>query len=625
MGKKKRKGPRPQNTRANPRARGADAMTHEQAQELLGTPMFPIVSGHAGLAAMDRPKRLEFLRQFNLASALQPLVSIQSQLDVAATTDWTEGAVERRLLTEADPSWVTLLDDKVGRTHRLIPPRSMTQLMREVLELGHTEPDGGDISVAAALELIMSITTEQLADSSPLDADPDPDPAELQRLMAEIASYTPEQSILANRELALSELANLQSNAPVKLELILASTFDLWFQPWPERVTDARVGDTPASAFELANGVALLDVMVVGQILTERVLAGNYDSTRDDLLADGAVEEAVEFVYENMSYTISGFRTRLEKDRSRGPVLDQRYVFTERPFVAQENGNLSALRYQWVIDRFFGAQLYWQTFFAFGRPTKGSTAEAFSQAMNYAFERTVGDALEQIASRSQKITRVVTEPEMQEEWAERRGAPPSVCDFVLVAGRACFLLDATNHHLGANLAQGIASVEEFNKDIEEAFVAKKFEQLVATAKKIRETTSFGIDANPVFYPFVVVPDNGLSSITSVQFDWRQRAVEPFRDLQGSTNAPVPISISELSLIEGLAERYSPGRDIADFIGWWLALPMPLSLRQLVDKAKLLAPIPKRMLRNQETLTKMIRDHRNSPRRDNPSRSQPSMS
>ncbi|MEU7767905.1 hypothetical protein AB0B25_22665 [Nocardia sp. NPDC049190] len=613
MGKKKRKGPRPQTKRANPRARGGDAMTLEAAQELLGTPMFPIVSGHAGLVAMDHPKRIEFLRRFNLASALQTLVSIQSQLDVATTTDWTEGAVERRLLTEADPSWVALLDDKVGRTHRLIPPRSMTQLMREVLELGDTEPDAGDISVAAVLELIMSITTEQLADGSPLDADPNPDPAELQKLMAEISAYTPEQSILANRRLALSELANLQSNAPVKLEIILASTFDLWFRAWPDRVTDTRVGDTPSSAFELANGVALLDVMVVGQIVTERVLAGNYDCTREDLLAEGAAAEAVEFVFENMSYDASGFRTRLEKDRSRGPVLDQRYVFTERPFLARENGHLSALRYQWIIDRFFGAQLYWQTFFGFGRPTAGSTAESFSQAMNYAFERTVGDTLEQIASRSQKITRVVTESEMQDEWTERRGSPPSVCDFLMVAGRGCFLLDATNHHLSANLAQGLASVEDFNEDVETAFVAKKFEQLVATAKKIRETRPFGIGASPVFYPFVVVPDNGLSSITSVQIDWRERATEPFRDLQGSTRAPVPISVSELALVEGIAEYYSPRRDIADFIGGWLGQPLPLSLRQFVDSINCAAPIPTRMLRNQKTLTEMIRERRNSSR------------
>ena len=69
--------------------------------------IFPVISGHAGLTPMDRDERSAFLDQFDADSALQTLVSIQSRIDVATTSDWSEGRVERQLLTEAGPAWVS--------------------------------------------------------------------------------------------------------------------------------------------------------------------------------------------------------------------------------------------------------------------------------------------------------------------------------------------------------------------------------------------------------------------------------------------------------------------------------------------------------------------------------------
>lgn len=571
--------------------------------------MFPVISDHAGLAPMDQNGRAVFLDQFDSESTLEALAAIQSRIDVATTSDWSEGRVELELLAEAGKAWVSGLEAKVGRTHRLIPPRSMTQLVREVLE--RTSPSTGTraIEVAEILELIMSITTEQLGEGHPLDAVAEPDPADIAKVVAEVAAYTPEQSVAAHRKLMVGELANLQSNSPVKLELILASTYDLWFKAWPQRVNDERIGDSPAAAYEIANSISLLDVMVIGHIMTEGALSGQYEYTRDGLIEAGATAEAVEFVIQNMALDATKFRSRLKKDRKQGSVADQRYVFTERPFILRADGSLLVLRYQWMIDRFFGGQLYWQTFFSFGPPDSGSIAESFSQAMNYAFERAVGDVLDQLASRSSKITRVVREEEMQKEWAEKQGETPSVCDFMLPAGRACFLFDATNHHLGATLAQGLATVEDYNEDVESSFVESKFKQLVSTAKKIRAHLSFGFKAAPSFFPFVVVPDNGLSSLSSVQVDWQMRAVDSFADLRGHTKAPAPLTISELSVLEGLAERYSPARDIADLLGGWRMQPIPVSLREFIDAIGCGAPIPQRMLRDARALEQCIRERR----------------
>jgi hypothetical protein len=349
--------------------------------------------------------------------------------------------------------------------------------------------------------------------------------------------------------------------------------------------------------------------MVVGHIITEGTLSGKHEYTRDALVEAGASDEAIQFVISDMTLDAKGFRSRLLKDRKKGSVADQRYVFTERPFLLQEDGSLLVLRYQWMIDRFFGGQLYWQTFFPLGPPDSGSVAEAFSQAMNYAFERVAGDALDHIASRSSKISRVVREDEMQKEWTHKSGQTPSVCDFLLPAGKACFLFDATNHHLGATLAQGLATVDDYNDDVQTSFVSTKFKQLVSTAQQIRVHQSFGVQAEPSFFPFVIVPESGLSSLSTVQVDWQIRAAVPFAPLLGHTKPPVPLAISELSLLEGLAERYAPGRDIADLLGGWRARPFPVSLREFIDALRLGAPIPKRMLDDSRSLERRIRKRR----------------
>lgn len=577
------------------------------------THMSPMISDHAGLSAMNYVNRLEYLRQFDSSSLLRTLATVQSRLDVASTTDQSEGRVERSLLSESRATWAGRLTIMAGVTHRLIPPRSMTQLFREALERGSSDVDSTvrDIEIADILELVMSISTEHAGAVNPLDAVANPDPAQRRAQMAVVQAYTPEENVAAVRREALEETVNLQSNEPLKLELIKASTYDLWFRPWPDRVTDTRIGTTPADAFEIANHLPLLDVMVVGQIITEAMIAGRFDWTREQLIQAGATADAVQFVIDNMAFDAARFERRLRRDRANGPVADQRYVFTERPFLLPEPDTLLGLRYQWVIDRFFGSQLYWQTFFSFGAVEPGSTAEAFSQAINYAFERVAGDILERITSHSSKITRLVTETEMQAEWTQSRSRTPSVCDFMLVAGRACFVIDATNHHLSANLAQGLGDVDTFNADIEASFVTTKFKQIASTAKRVRETLPFGIEANPVFYPYVVVPNNGLSNTTAVQLDWMTRSRPSFDELRGSTRTPVPLRIGDLALFEGIAERFSrPDSDIADLFGGWTGQqPFPVSVRELLHQAGIPAAIPQRMIDDQKALDRLILDRR----------------
>lgn len=85
------------------------------------------------------------------------------------------------------------------------------------------------------------------------------------------------------------------------------------------------------------------------------------------------------------------------------------------------------------------------------------------------------------------------------------------------------------------------------------------------------------------------------------------------DLGGQARPPVPLSISELALVEGIAEFYSPRRDIADLLGVWRMEALPSSLREFVDAMGCGAPIPRRMLEGARTLERSIRERREGAR------------
>lgn len=88
------------------------------------------------------------------------------------------------------------------------------------------------------------------------------------------------------------------------------------------------------------------------------------------------------------------------------------------------------------------------------KPTPGSVAEAFSQAMNHAFQRTVGASMAHLVKCSRSATRFITGEELQSAWTTRKGEVASACDWAICAGRIRLVVEATNHHLDARLAQG---------------------------------------------------------------------------------------------------------------------------------------------------------------------------
>jgi hypothetical protein len=90
-----------------------------------------------------------------------------------------------------------------------------------------------------------------------------------------------------------------------------------------------------------------------------------------------------------------------------------------------------------------------------------SLANRFKLAMSDAFEQFVGGILHRIFDKSPHLRVIVGEDEMQAAWTEKKGQKPSVCDWMLFGEGHCIVIDATNHAVKREAAQGLATWEEY--------------------------------------------------------------------------------------------------------------------------------------------------------------------
>lgn len=86
--------------------------------------------------------------------------------------------------------------------------------------------------------------------------------------------------------------------------------------------------------------------------------------------------------------------------------------------------------------------------------------------MNYVFEATVDYLFRRVTRRARPAITLITEEQMQQAW-KTGGNTPSMCDWVLVSGKYCLLVDATNHWLDEKAAQGFATEEDYRTDTED--------------------------------------------------------------------------------------------------------------------------------------------------------------
>jgi hypothetical protein len=144
--------------------------------------------------------------------------------------------------------------------------------------------------------------------------------------------------------------------------------------------------------------------------------------------------------------------------------------------------------------------------------------------MNYVFEATVDYLFRRVTRRARPAITLITEEQMQQAW-KTGGNTPSMCDWVLVSGKYCLLVDATNHWLDEKAAQGFATEEDYRTDTEDTFVNKKFLQLKSTIELLGEKGWQGctVDEETVYVLLVIVPNAGIPATVLSDVDFKLRS------------------------------------------------------------------------------------------------------
>jgi hypothetical protein len=196
----------------------------------------------------------------------------------------------------------------------LVSPRATAQLQREIIEYASAAEAAPAIDLNTLVHMLLSITSEQ--NTRPEFASDVPTDAEVAKLQRDVPKMGLEDTLDYTKTLIPDEVASSLFNLPLKYEMVLSNTYDLWFTAWASRSKTTGLGATPADAFKIATGVDLLDVMRLGARIIKRSTDGHQVRfTRDELIADGAPEVAIDYLFANMALTIDNFNAKLKADR----------------------------------------------------------------------------------------------------------------------------------------------------------------------------------------------------------------------------------------------------------------------------------------------------------------------
>ena len=437
-----------------------------------------------------------------------------------------------------------------------MPASAFNQLIREVIEWCADDADEslGAVGRADLVHLLLSINGDQEAEDRPDFFDSWPPSEKELGAYYEAMTNDDEMVLQELQRTMLQEFARMQTLKTTVPAVVLGDSYDTWFKKWP-RLAETQhdlIGETPEAAFLNATKVPLLEVIRMGVLLWDRTKKGDV-AINASWLETAVDPAALGLLRSSAAHPIKEYRKRLAKERTRGNLAHRRYTFTERPLIEIADGEYIVLRPTWVLDRFCGSQLYWQTFFAFGLD-KTQEGLQFSQAMNYVFEAAVDYLFRRATKRANGAITLISEEQMQDAWTTG-GEKPSVCDWVLVCGSTCVLVDATNHWLDEKVAQGFADPEDYKADLEETFVTKKFEQLKSTMELLKKHGWEGcmFDDNTVYVPLVVVPNAGIPATVSADIDVKLRA----GDLGPNVRSPGILVYHELQVFEGVCEHRKP--------------------------------------------------------------------
>ncbi|AFM18586.1 hypothetical protein Mycch_3861 [Mycolicibacterium chubuense NBB4] len=530
---------------------------------------------------LDEDDRKQALSNRSLRSTLQLLCSTYARLDAAALFG-REAAFEKKLVAPLQGDLANKVRGALAGGSRIIPPSALNQLIREAIEWcadGDAADDLGPISTVEFVHMVLSINGDQEAQDRP-DFFTTWPPTQDELIAFNDAMTHDDDLVLEHvRRHMLVEFARAHTNSTPVPQAILALTYDTWFKAWPDAAPHSLIGDSPEQAFKNSTNVPLRDVVRMGLHIWGHTKAGaiSLDIATLKTFADAA---ALNLLKSTAVLSVKEYRKRLKKERAQGFLAHRRYTFTERPIIQLDDENYIVLRPAWVLDRFCGSQLYWQTFAQFGFE-KTPAGEQFSLAINYVFESTVGYLFRRAARRARPTITLITEAEMQQAWT-KGGITPSVCDWVLVSGNSCALIDATNVWLDANAAQGLSDPDEYQADLEETFINKKFEQLKSTRQLLIDNGWEGCTFNDttIYTPIVVVPNTGIPASVFADIDVKLRTGQ----LAPNMLAAGVLTYHELEVFEGITQHRAPQMFVGLLARWRLqcTTPMPMRLQTFLD-------------------------------------------
>jgi hypothetical protein len=586
-------------------------MSFMQAQPQL------IVCGQFGLKPLTDEERRELLVGINLYDTLETVARVQGQWDVAYTTTQRVDLVEGDFLAGGGTEGMCerVLNRMVIYGDHLISPRATAQLQREIIEYASADEAAPSIDLDTLVHMLLSIASEQNMD--PEFAGDVPTAAEVAKLQRELPKMGLEETHEYAKPLIQNEIASSLFNQPLKYEIVLSNTYDLWFTAWSPRSNITGLGATPAEAFKIATGVDLLDVMRLGaRIIKRSTDAHQVRLTRDELLADGAAEGAIDLLFANMAKPLDDYKVELQGDRDKGEVGHQRYTLTRFPFLAVDDNTFVMLRHQWALDRLCGGQLYFEAWASF---SSGGLRNRFKTAMCDAFEVFAGGILHRIFDKCPHLRAIADEDEMQAAWTEKKGETPSVCDWMIFGKGHCIVIDATNHAVKEGAAQGLASWDDYSSDVEAIFTSTedgKFRQLLSTIDLVKKHGGWGnekADTTTMYAPLIVVPDAGVVNGLLTQFDINIRGVKAFGHLQPQVYAPGIVPISDIQLLEGFADigrKYGKNPDMMDMIAKWRIGASKYGLASLqlflLSQGSPILPISEHILTNSRKVIRLLK-------------------
>jgi hypothetical protein len=533
-----------------------------------------IVCGLFGLDPLTYDERRELLGGVSLYDALETIARVQAQWDVAYSTTQGVQDVECDFLAAGGEGGLCekILNRIIIYGDMLISPRATAQLQREIIEYASADHAAPAIDRNTLVHLLLSITTEQNLNSEFAGDVPTAD--EIAKLQHKLPKMGLQEVHEYAKPLIQGEIASALFNSPLRLEIVLSNTYDLWFTAWASRSKTTGLGATPAEAFKIATDVVLIEVLRLGRRIIKRSTTNHQVRfTRDELLADGASEAAIDYLFANMALELDDFKAKLQEDRNAGEIGHQRYTLTRYPFLAVDDNTFVTIRHQWALDRLCGSQLYFEAWASLS----GSARNRFKTAMNDAFEQFVGGILHRIVDKCPHLLAIAAEPDMQTAWTQRKGEKPSVCDWMILGKDHCVVIDATNHAVKEDAAQGLASWESYSADIERIFMDTdhgKYSQLLSTIDLVQKHGGWEgrkVDNNTMYAPLVIVPDAGVTNGLLAQFDINIRSVKAFKHLQPQVYAPGIVPLSDLQLLEGMADIGAKGGNnpnMMDLIAKW---------------------------------------------------------